>query len=246
MLAYPASVTVASASLSLPLLIFAATCGVIGLAPMTIYLASLARLNNRSRPTVLSGGSDFLGLMAGLSGFIFAGAVIITTLVQSNSRYLLRGDWSTLRDLWQQEQFAWIAGAAGYFLIFGGLIGLVGLRRSGTLAVYNIEREDLESLIDKGLAEIGFAANRLGQTWSEGRELIRLDYSPVFLHGTIYGRFPDPRLWEEFVRGLRSRIALLDAPDNPAAIWFLSACLSCLLTLGMCLFIIGYFVYLRF
>jgi hypothetical protein len=232
--------------LSLPLIIFGAVCWIIALSPLTVYLACLAKLNYRSRPTVVTGGSDFLGLMAGLSGFILAGAVIFMTLVQANTRYLLRGDWSSLRDLWQQEQLSWITAAAAYFLLVSGAIGLAWLGRSGTLAIYNIRLEQLEALIDKGLTELGFTALRLGRSWSEGSELLQLDYSPLFCHGTIRSRFADPRLWEEFVRGLRDRIQRVEAPHNSAAIWFLTACFFILMILGFCLFIVGYFVYLSY
>src|SRR6476661_8012817 len=82
--------------------------GVFCLAPLAIYFLWLAFVTRRDQPTVISGPWDFVGLVAGLSGFILFGGGLVLSLVQSNFRYWMRGNFESLRAAWGQEKVTWI------------------------------------------------------------------------------------------------------------------------------------------
>src|SRR6187402_3974874 len=92
------------------------------LVPLSIYLQWLALITRRDRPTVLSGQWDFVGLAAGLSGFVLFGGGLVLSLVQSNFRYWMRGNFESLRAAWGQEKVTWSLLALLYIAIVVGWI----------------------------------------------------------------------------------------------------------------------------
>lgn len=210
-----------------------------------VYLAILARINQRERPVVVSGIWDFIGLLGGMSGFLTMGMVVFVFVVQSNARYLFRQDWESLRTAWANEQQYWILSVLGYLLIVAGMTTLTLLNRTRTLSVYNVDRAAVEQAVDGTLADTGFAsAHRSGNVWSETKELVRMDPTPIFHHVALRFLMEDPRIREEWERALRLRLAQVVTPENPSGLWLLSASVSALITLLSCLFIVAYFAYL--
>lgn len=209
-----------------------------------VYLAILARMNQRDRPVVLSGAWDFLGLLGGLSGFLMMGMVVFVFIVQSNARYIFRQDWEALRTAWTHEQLYWALSILGYLLIVVGLSTITLLNRGKTLSVYNVDRGAVEEAVEGALADAGFAAHRSGNVWSETRELVRIDPTPLWHHIAVQILIADPRIREELERSLRARLAQVVTPENPSGLWLLSAAVSALITLLSCLFIVVYFAYL--
>ena len=230
--------------LFLPTVVFVGVCGVVGFGPLMVYLAILSRANERPTPVVVSGPSDLVGLLAGLSGFIVMGAVLVVLAVETNSRYMIRGDWESLRTAWADEQGRWLMSVVGYLLVVIGAAGAGLLARSGKLSVYNVDRVDLESVIAESLSDLGFSAHRMGTVWSDGKELVRIDPTSTLRHAMVTFSTADPRMREELDRSVRLRLAAVSAPDHLAGVWLLSASISCLITLSACTFIIGYFAYL--
>lgn len=230
--------------LSLPLIVFIGVCGVVGLAPLMVYLAVLSRINDRERPTVLSGVWDLLGLVGGLSGFLIMGLVVFVMAVQSNARYTVRGDWDSLKNSWRAEQTQWAMSVGAYGLIVGAAVGFGILNRMGTLSVYGVDREGLEAAVDAALADAGIAASRHGNIWADGKDLIRIDPTPLFAHAVLHFPNASPRSQEELERNLRHQLARIESPDHSVGVWLLSASVSCFVTLLSCLFIVGYFTYL--
>lgn len=214
------------------------------LAPVMVYLAVLSRVNHRDNPVVVSGAWDFIGLLGGLSGFLMMGMVLFVFLVQSNARYFFREDWESLRTAWANEQQYWVLSVFGYLFIVAGMVLMAWLRRAGTLSVYNVDRADLEIAVDGALTDVGYQSHRSGNSWSDAKELIRIDPTPAFHHAAIRFRIPDLRIREELERSLRSRLAQVVTPENHSSLWLMSASVSALITLLSCLFIVAYFAYL--
>ena len=214
------------------------------LTPLALYLSWLAAVNRRPSPTILSGGWDLVGTLAGLSGFLLFGGGIVVAAVESNVRFALRGNWAQIQEVWGQERVSWAAIALGYVLILAGSVGLALLNRFSTLSVYNLRREDAEAMIDETLAEAGVPAVRQGNLWSAGRDVLRIDPFPPFRHVSFRILTPDPLLAEEIDRVLREKIARAQAAGGPVSGWLYSAALVCTLSVVCSLLLLTYIVYL--
>ncbi|HYH67574.1 MAG TPA: hypothetical protein VD866_22950, partial [Urbifossiella sp.] len=136
--------------------------GIFCLAPLALYLLWLSVLNKKRRPTVVPGGWDFAALCGGLSGFVLFGGGLVLALLQSNVRYVFRGNFEALRAAWGQEQLAWLVVAGGYLFVVvgGGLLTLTIRRRS--LVVYNVEPGAFETAIAEVFDHLGRAVTRSG------------------------------------------------------------------------------------
>ena len=111
-------------------------------APLTLYLCWLATLNRRPKPTVVAGAWDFAFVLAGLSGFLAVGGVMLMDLT---TRYLMRGNFNELLDGWHKYRVTWLMIGSGYLLIVAGLASLTLARRARWISVYNIELADHET-----------------------------------------------------------------------------------------------------
>lgn len=231
--------------MALPLAVVFCLGAVFCLAPVTLYLAWLGRLNRRPRPVVVSGGWDFAALLAGLSGFLVFGGGVLLAAVQSNFRGVVRGNWEQLADTWGQERVAWAAVGLGYLLLLAGGVALTVLSRARSLTVYNIDRDEAEAAVGDALAGLGLTYFRLGNLWSEGgRKLVTVDWFPVLRNATIQVVCPDPQFAEEVERGLRERLlAAQPAAVSPAA-WLYSAAAACATAAGCAILLIAYYLYL--
>ena len=109
--------------------------------PLALYLCWLATLNRRPKPTVVAGGWDFAFLLAGLSGFLLVGGVL---LMDATTRYLIRGNFAELLDGWHKFRVTWLMIAVGYAFIVLGLASLTLARRAKWLSVYNINLAEAE------------------------------------------------------------------------------------------------------
>jgi hypothetical protein len=230
---------------ALPLAVVFCLCAVFCLAPLTLYLAWLGRLNRRPRPVVVSSGWDFAALLAGLSGFLVFGGGVLVAAVQSNFRGVVRGNWEQLADTWGQERTAWAAVAVGYLLLLAGGVALVVLARARSLTVYGIDREQAEAAVGDVLAGLGLNVSRLGGLWSEsGRGLVTIDWFPGFRNATLKVVCPDPQFASEIERGLRKRLLAAPPATNPAAAWLYSAAVASATVVGCSVLLIAYYLYL--
>jgi hypothetical protein len=231
---------------ALPPAVVFCLCAVFCLAPLTLYLAWLGRLNRRARPVVVGSGWDFAALLAGLSGFLVFGGGVLVAAVQSNFRGVVRGNWEQLADTWGQERVAWAAVALGYLLLLCGGVALVVLARARSLTVYNIDREQAEAAVGDVLAGLGLTYLRLGDLWSEGgRKLVAMDWFPGSRTATIQVVCADPQFAEEVERGLRKRLlAAPPAAASPAAAWLYSAATASATVVGCSILLIAYYLYL--
>lgn len=231
--------------MAFPVIVVLCVFGVLCLTPLALYMTWLGAVNRRPHPTVLGGRWDLAALVAGLSGFILFGGALLVAAFQSNARLALRGNAKQFESALEQERVAWALTAGGYLLVVGGWVTLGMLARSRTLSVYNIDREAAEEAVNAALADAGAAGTRFGDAWTvDSRTAIEIKSFHALRHATVRLIHIDRRLGEEVVRGLHKRLADTPGADNPAAVYFVSLSIGCLLTMLGCLGLIAYFLYL--
>lgn len=186
--------------------------------PLTLYLCWLATLNRRSKPTVVSGSWDFAFVLAGLSGFLIVGGVL---LMDMTTRYLLRGNFGQLLDGWHKYRTTWLLIASGYLLIVIGMASWTLARRARWLSVYNIEFADAERALESSLQACGLPLNRVGYRWLDGAVEIAAHRSAS--HAVIILKIADRAIQQELERKLWIDLAKAEPPqENAAAGWFMS------------------------
>ena len=216
--------------------------GVFSLAPLLLYLLWLSFVTRRDRPTVLTGPWDFAAVLAGLSGFILCGGGLLLFLMQSNVRFLLRGNFQALRDAWEKEYLAWVLTIILYmlFAVGGSILTLQARRRS--LVVYNIVPEAFEAVITEVFDQLGRPVERRGKLFVGGMPLCEVEPFEGGRTAVLKWVSDDPLLFQEVERHLREALKTLAPAENPAARWISTAVVAIGATLAFMAFFI---VYLR-
>ena len=231
--------------MAFPVIVVLSVFGVLCLTPLALYMTWLGAVNRRLHPTVLGGRWDLAALVAGLSGFILFGGALLVAAFQSNARLVLRGNDTQLKSAFEQEKVAWALTAGGYLLVVAGWVTLGMLARSRTVAVYNVDREVAEEAVNAALADAGASGTRFGDAWTvDSRTAVEIKSFHALRHATLRLVHIDRRLGEEVLRGLYKRLPDAPGADNPAAAYFVSLSIACLLTMLGCLGLIAYFLYL--
>jgi len=188
--------------------------------PVTFYLCWLAAVNKKPHPTVVSGRWDFAMILAALSGFILVGGAILLTLVQSETRFVMRGNFEQLRGGWGQSSAAWLFVAVGYLLLVVGAAALTLTNRTRWLSIYNVEVATVERVIGTALEASGIGgATRYGNRWANGPGLLDLVPFRGMSHATIRLVCGTAEIREEIERHLRAELATVESADNAAAPW---------------------------
>lgn len=211
--------------LSAPILALALCfAGVFCLSPLAVYLLWLAAVNRRPRPTVVSGPSDFLALVGGLSGFLIFGLLIFVTVMQSNTRYGFRGNGAQLRELWDREKVYWLVTAGAYIGVVGAGVTVGYVRRGRSLSVYGVDPDGVIAVIDTEMSDYDPPLKRTGYRWGDA---IRMDPYPGLGHATVTVTTADASLVGEFDRRLRRALPLAAPSATTPAAWFHTAALGC-------------------
>lgn len=209
----------------IPYVLIICVAAVICLTPLAVYLRIIAALGQKERPTVVSGSWDFVGVVAGLSGFLLFGGIMFLVLWSSHFRWGLRGGFAALRTLWDQQAATWSVLAALYLIGVGLWIGIVLLSRWRSWVIYNVDVNSIEQLLVSTLAQQNIVVQQRGRLWYRGNE-------PVYeVEGPVRGGWAlirwlhsDRVLFEEVDRQIRSQIALLPpVTSNQAVLWLRAA-----------------------
>jgi hypothetical protein len=204
------------------------------LAPLSAYLFWLAGVNRRPKPTVYSGRWDFVSLLIGLSGFVLFGGGLLLSLLQSNARFLTRGNFEAVRAAWGQDRAAWVVIVVVYLLaVVGGVLYTLKARRR-SLVVYNIEPGVFEGVLVEVFDALGTPVERRGNLWVGGVPLFELE--PFDAANTVTLRWvsDDDRLFQEVERQLREAVTGVAAPDNLAARWLASGAVGSMVVVVFC------------
>lgn len=192
------------------------------LAPLALYLFRLAQVTRRDHPTVVSGSWDFVGLVAGLSGFILFGGGLLLSLLQSNMRYWMRGNFEAFRAAWGQDKVSWIIIAAVYLLVVIGIVGLTLVGRRRSLVVYNVEPDAFEAVVAEVFEHLGKPVERRGDIWSHGEPLFALDSFSRGRTVTLRWLSSDEVLFREADRLLREALQSVFTRPNPTTRWLMA------------------------
>lgn len=209
-----------------PFILVICLAGVLCLIPLTLYFLWLAQVTRREHPVAVSGPWDFTGLALGLSGFILFGGGVVLSLLQSNFRFWMRGNFEALRAVWIQERVTWALLVFCYLALVLGGIGLTLLARRRSLVVYNIEPDACEGLLGEVFEQLGRPVERHGKLWTSGAPLFELDTFEGGRTVTLRWVSNDVRLFEEATRSLRAALAAHPSPENQVSRWLMSAALG--------------------
>ncbi|MBP3957089.1 hypothetical protein J8F10_17630 [Gemmata sp. G18] len=207
----------------LPFILVVCFAGVLCLIPLTMYLLWLVQITRRERPTPVAGTWDFAGVALGLSGFIFFGGAMVLSLLQSNVRFWMRGNFEQLRAVWIQEKVTWSLLVFFYLVFVLGGLALALLSRRRSLVVYNIEPAAFEVLLTEVFEQLGRPLERRGNLWLSGVPLFELDAFESGHTVTLRWVSSDQRLFEDATRLLRGALATQLTDENPVARWLMSA-----------------------
>jgi hypothetical protein len=210
--------------------------GIFCLSPLALYLLWTAKLTRRARPVVLAGTWDFVALLAGLSGFILFGGGLVISLLESNARYWMRGNFEALRDAWNQEKVAWLLLSGSYvsLVMVAVLFALASRRRS--IVFYNIDTAAFEASVAEVFEHLNRPVERRGNVWYSGpASLFELDPFPRGRTATLRWLTGDLELFQEVDRNLREAVRSQYTDTNvfsqwilAAAIWVSIAAVACL------------------
>ena len=205
-----------------PFILVICFAGVFCLIPVAMYLFWLAQLTRRNRPTVLTGPWDFAGLALGLSGFLLFGGAMVLSVLQSNFRFWMRGNFEALRAVWMEERVTWSLLVFFYLALVVGGIALALLARRRSLVIYNVEPAAFETLLTEVFEQLGRPVERRGNLWVGGVPLCEVDTFEAGETATLRWVADDERLFEDVSRQLRAALAAHATPESAVTRWLMA------------------------
>ena len=221
--------------------------------PLALYLLFLSFLNQRQRPTLMSGPWDFTCVLLGLSGFIvLGGPMLLSTLDSAWRSYWFGGNFSRVREEWSAHSALWSRIGAGYVIALGCLIGItMNLRRKVTV-IYNLDPSAIEDMLIAALDVRGLGCRRLGGGFEIGKmrhnphlvvdenalakkppvlfsgptAFVRIDRFSSLKHASLKWLEAEPLLRGEVESELDKIVSTTESPPNPAGGWFMTAAIS--------------------
>ena len=217
--------------------------GVFCLTPLSVYLLWLAGVNRRPLPTVVSGSSDFIALIAGLSGFLIFGGLLTVTALQSNARYWTRGNFEQLRTAFDQEKWIWLAIAGGYIAVVVFAVAFGMRRRRKSLAIYGVDIDGLVAKVFSSLAPILDGVKYRGSPSAYGH-LYRIEPFYGMGHAVVRITANDRSESEEIERILRAELPQSPPAARSPAGWFHAVAVCCAIGALFSLGLVFFYIYL--
>ena len=128
-----------------------AVCALLAfLLPIGFYCLILAAINRRSRPLLVSGIWDTIGVLFAMSGFF------LVTMPMLLSEFVTRvfGVEGNALDTWLEHWILFIA----YLLLIIGASVFVVLWRSRKTMIYNVDAEQFTTAMERTLTDVGLTA----------------------------------------------------------------------------------------
>jgi hypothetical protein len=201
------------------------------LLPLAVYCLLLAFLNRRHHPTLVHGSWDFAGVLGAASGFLLVGGPAV--LAGFNQRWRELYLLGRLPRAWPLEELNpfWTTLLISYFVAVVVVCLLALWRRRLATSVYNVEPAALEEALARVLGRQkrpwGRSANRFvvgaREAAAEGGEIaVELRPFRAMRHVTLRWPAGAGAVRREVEAELEKELADVAAPENPAAVWFLS------------------------
>ncbi len=216
----------------------------LALMPVALYFLFLAHINQRPKPTLVSGPWDFACLLLGLSGFILVGGPVVIGLLNSVWRsYWFGGDFGDLRKVWESNAVSISSIAVGYLLGVSLLIFAFMLGRRKITLIYNCDSKTLTASFVAACEARGFNCRQVVGGIEIGRgtalspaEASKRRYGPEgFVQFAVFPTVRNATLkWSECDASTRLEIetALVEqlettATDkNPAGSWLMTTAMT--------------------
>jgi hypothetical protein len=141
------------------------------LLPFSIYLFLLGSVNRRRHPVMVSGVTDFIGILFAASGFLlFGGPGILSSLNERWRMFWLLGHAPSgpADEFWQY--WGWILLSALYFVIVVAGAALVLRGQRHLTAIYNAEQGLIERCLVQVCEQMGLDPARSGSLFVFGVE----------------------------------------------------------------------------
>jgi hypothetical protein len=188
----------------------------IALTPLAAYLALLAWIHIRHRPSVVSGWADVLLLGIGICGLAVAGPLELFLPESAAFRY----GW-----------FVWLLMLALYFL----LVVLVTLSLRPRIVIYNFSGEQLRAILSESARELDSESHWAGNSlvMPHRRVSLYIECSP-HLHNVQLvsaGGEQDLASWRRLRKNLVERLAQVTCPIRRSAALYAGGALAIVLIL---------------
>jgi hypothetical protein len=216
------------------------------LFPLAFYCLVVASLNNRSRPTMVSGPADFAGVLLATTGFLVVGGPLVLSGIHNAwQRSVLSGQsFASIRSLLSGPSELWLFLWVGYFaLVVGGSIWLLQSRRT-VCVIYNLDVETAHKVIADVLDHLGLPWTRQDSAYAialaatdpirtrgaqglppvtAARAALSVTATPALRHVTLHWVDASQLVRASVEAELRSTLERLESPENGAGAWFLGA-----------------------
>lgn len=205
--------------------------GMACLFPASLYCLFLAMLHQRRRPTIISGPWDFAGVLIALSGFLLVGGSTLVLVLEGRARdwFIRGGSWQDLVTMQSREHGLTLLFWGGYALFLVSLsMRQMRLRRK-IIAVYNIDPEETEDVLNHTLDRLGLQRERRGNRWLIGpkdnlRAILEIDGSSAMRHVSLRWRYAEsPEARAELSAELARDLAAYPSADSHTSGWFMTA-----------------------
>jgi hypothetical protein len=210
--------------------------GIVCLTPLAVYLVYVVTMNRRPRPSVVDGVWDFVGVLAGLAGFLFCLGVVLGG-VATDARIVTGGRAERIPDGMPWQSTYWLATTAVYSAVVLGLV-VRGVRsRRWTLQVLNADLATVEGCVADAFAARNVDVDRRGWDWHVGgKPVLHVQHFESFRSTTLL--FADAEIRGAVERHLREQMPKQPAAaDNPAVAW-VNTVLTCSVVAVGCLVVL--------
>jgi hypothetical protein len=199
--------------------------------PLAVYLLVLGILNRHRHPLLVSGVWDGIGLLFGVSGFLFfAGPAVLSALSERWRWFWLVGRSDVSLAGSEGAWPAWAFLALLYFLLVVGGAALYLWRQLRCTAIYNSNADLVERTVTEICKELGINSMRSGNVFlfgppADGREqrtILEMESFPLMSHVTLCWEPADSPVRRIVETELDSRLAETISDDGLRGAWLLS------------------------
>lgn len=178
----------------------------IGLGPLAMYFLALGRINLAARPTLTTGGRDFIALGIALSGLVVVGPM----------------------ELFVSESAAQVYGSAVWAIMltaYGLCVLLFSLVMRPRLVVYNVTPEQLRPLLESVVDKLDDGARWAGDALAlPGLGIqLHLESFPATKNMQLGSSGPEQSLpaWRRLATALAAELRSAPTTPNPAGYYFI-------------------------
>jgi hypothetical protein len=199
--------------------------------PLAVYLLVLGILNRHRHPLLVSGVWDGIGLLFGVSGFLFfAGPAILSALSERWRWFWLLGKSGVSFAGSEGSWPAWAFLAFLYVLLIVGGAALYLWRQLRFTAIYNSKTDLVERTLTDTCKELGINPMRSGNLFlfgppAEGQEqrtVLEVESFPLMSHVTLRWEPADSSLRRSVETELGRRLAETISDEGLRGAWLLS------------------------